>query len=151
MTILTIEAPCTKTLTVAEAKRRVERGESRSAGTRASDHHAERQTAVVVVAARSGRARPSASAISRSSSPTSPLRKSGLKVKRSKEGRERSIFELSPRHNVVSEWVKERPNEGVVRGWPCDEDRIFISVVTLAELRIWDRTHASPATATTSR
>jgi len=38
--------------------------------------------------------------------------------------------------NVVSEWVKERPNEGVV-SWlaHADEDRIFISVVTLAELR----------------
>lgn len=37
--------------------------------------------------------------------------------------------------NVVSEWVKPRPNEGVVR-WlaETDEDRIFLSVVTLAEL-----------------
>ena len=37
--------------------------------------------------------------------------------------------------NVVSEWVKPRPNAGLVR-WmeTCDEDRIFISVVTLAEL-----------------
>lgn len=38
--------------------------------------------------------------------------------------------------NVVSEWVKQRPNSGVVR-WlaEIDEDRVFLSVVTLAELR----------------
>jgi predicted nucleic acid-binding protein len=38
--------------------------------------------------------------------------------------------------NVVSEWTKPRPNAGVVR-WlsECDEDRVFLSVVTLAELR----------------
>ena len=38
--------------------------------------------------------------------------------------------------NVVSEWVKPRPNRGVV-GWlaEVDEDRVFLSVVTLAELR----------------
>lgn len=38
--------------------------------------------------------------------------------------------------NVVSEWVKARPNPGVV-GWlaDTDEDRVFLSVVTLAELR----------------
>jgi toxin FitB len=38
--------------------------------------------------------------------------------------------------NVVSEWVRERPDEGVV-GWlgEVDEDRVFLSVVTLAELR----------------
>lgn len=38
--------------------------------------------------------------------------------------------------NVVSEWVKAHPNPGVV-GWlaEADEDRLFISVVTLAELR----------------
>ncbi len=38
--------------------------------------------------------------------------------------------------NVVSEWVAARPNPGVV-GWlmEADEDRIFLSVVTLAELR----------------
>ena len=38
--------------------------------------------------------------------------------------------------NVVSEWVKPRPNPGLV-GWmeSTDEDRIFISVVSLAELR----------------
>lgn len=38
--------------------------------------------------------------------------------------------------NVVSEWVKPRPNPGVV-AWlaDADEDRILISVVTLAELR----------------
>jgi toxin FitB len=37
---------------------------------------------------------------------------------------------------VVSEWVKTRPNRGVV-AWlaEADEDRVFISVVTLAELR----------------
>lgn len=38
--------------------------------------------------------------------------------------------------NVVSEWIKPRPNGGVV-SWlaEADEDRVFISVVTLAELR----------------
>jgi toxin FitB len=38
--------------------------------------------------------------------------------------------------NVVSEWVKPRPNIGIV-AWlaEADEDRVFISVVTLAELR----------------
>jgi toxin FitB len=38
--------------------------------------------------------------------------------------------------NAVSEWVKPRPNPGLM-GWmeSADEDRIFISVVTLAELR----------------
>ncbi len=38
--------------------------------------------------------------------------------------------------NIVSEWVKPRPDPGVV-AWlaDVDEDRVFISVVTLAELR----------------
>lgn len=38
--------------------------------------------------------------------------------------------------NVVSEWVKPRPNPGVV-AWlsEADEDGVFISVITLAELR----------------
>jgi predicted nucleic acid-binding protein len=38
--------------------------------------------------------------------------------------------------NVVSEWVKPRPNAGVV-AWlaEVDEDRVFLSVITLAELR----------------
>jgi toxin FitB len=38
--------------------------------------------------------------------------------------------------NVVSEWVKPRPNPGVV-AWlaDIDEDQVFLSVVTLAELR----------------
>ena len=38
--------------------------------------------------------------------------------------------------NAVSEWVKPRPNAGVIR-WmeAADEDRIFLSVVSLAELR----------------
>lgn len=38
--------------------------------------------------------------------------------------------------NVVSEWVKPRPDPGVV-AWlaEIDEDRAFLSVVTLAELR----------------
>jgi predicted nucleic acid-binding protein len=38
--------------------------------------------------------------------------------------------------NVVSEWTKPRPDAGVVT-WlaEADEDRVFISVVTLAELR----------------
>ena len=38
--------------------------------------------------------------------------------------------------NAVSEWIKPRPNAGLI-GWmeSADEDRIFISVVSLAELR----------------
>jgi predicted nucleic acid-binding protein len=38
--------------------------------------------------------------------------------------------------NLVSEWTKSRPNPGVV-SWlaDADEDRVFISVVTIAELR----------------
>ncbi|MGH7813455.1 MAG: type II toxin-antitoxin system VapC family toxin [Candidatus Binataceae bacterium] len=38
--------------------------------------------------------------------------------------------------NVVSEWVKPRPNPGVIT-WlaGADEDRIFLSVITLGELR----------------
>lgn len=38
--------------------------------------------------------------------------------------------------NVVSEWVKPRPDRGVI-AWlgEVDEDRILLSVVTLAELR----------------
>lgn len=38
--------------------------------------------------------------------------------------------------NVVSEWVKPRPDPGVI-AWlaEIDEDRVFLSVVTLAELR----------------
>jgi predicted nucleic acid-binding protein len=38
--------------------------------------------------------------------------------------------------NVVSEWVKQRPDPGVI-AWlaAVDEDRVFLSVVTLAELR----------------
>ena len=38
--------------------------------------------------------------------------------------------------NAVSEWVKLRPNPGLI-AWmeSADEDRIFISVVSLAELR----------------
>lgn len=38
--------------------------------------------------------------------------------------------------NVVSEWVKPQPNTGVSQ-WlaEADEDRIFISVITLTELR----------------
>ncbi len=38
--------------------------------------------------------------------------------------------------NAVSEWVKPRPDPGLVE-WlaACDEDRIYLSVVTLAELR----------------
>jgi hypothetical protein len=38
--------------------------------------------------------------------------------------------------NVVSEWVKPRPNPGVV-AWLADtnEDQVFLSVVTLTELR----------------
>lgn len=38
--------------------------------------------------------------------------------------------------NVVSEWVRPHPNTGVV-AWlaEADEDRVFVSVVTLAELR----------------
>ncbi len=38
--------------------------------------------------------------------------------------------------NVVSEWTKPRPDPGVV-AWlaQADEDRLFVSVITLAELR----------------
>jgi predicted nucleic acid-binding protein len=38
--------------------------------------------------------------------------------------------------NVVSEWARPRPDPGVV-AWldAVDEDRVFLSVVTLAELR----------------
>jgi hypothetical protein len=38
--------------------------------------------------------------------------------------------------NAVSEWVKPRPNSGLI-GWmeSTDEDRVFISVISLAELR----------------
>lgn len=38
--------------------------------------------------------------------------------------------------NAVSEWVKPKPNLGLM-GWmeSVDEDRVFLSVVTLAELR----------------
>lgn len=38
--------------------------------------------------------------------------------------------------NVVSEWVKPRPDPGVIT-WLAniDEDRVFLSVITLAELR----------------
>jgi predicted nucleic acid-binding protein len=38
--------------------------------------------------------------------------------------------------NAISEWVKPRPNPGLI-GWMelADEDRIFISVISLAELR----------------
>lgn len=38
--------------------------------------------------------------------------------------------------NVVSEWTKPRPNTGVI-DWlsHVDEDSVFLSVVTLAELR----------------
>jgi len=37
--------------------------------------------------------------------------------------------------NAVSEWVKPRPNPGLIR-WmeAADEDRLFLSVVTLADL-----------------
>jgi predicted nucleic acid-binding protein len=37
---------------------------------------------------------------------------------------------------VVSEWTKQRPDSGVV-AWlnEADEDRVFVSVVTLAEIR----------------
>jgi toxin FitB len=38
--------------------------------------------------------------------------------------------------NLVSEWTKARPDPGVI-GWlaDADEDRVFVSVITLAELR----------------
>jgi predicted nucleic acid-binding protein len=38
--------------------------------------------------------------------------------------------------NVISEWTKASPNAGTVR-WlaEVDEDRVFISVVTIAEIR----------------
>ncbi|MFZ0957185.1 MAG: type II toxin-antitoxin system VapC family toxin [Candidatus Sulfotelmatobacter sp.] len=38
--------------------------------------------------------------------------------------------------NAVSEWVRPRPNPGLIR-WmeTADEDRVFLSVISLAELR----------------
>jgi predicted nucleic acid-binding protein len=38
--------------------------------------------------------------------------------------------------NIISEWVKPRPDNAVVR-WleKADEDRVFLSVVSLAEIR----------------
>ena len=38
--------------------------------------------------------------------------------------------------NVISEWVKPRPHPGVMT-WlaQADEDRVFLSVVAVAELR----------------
>jgi predicted nucleic acid-binding protein len=38
--------------------------------------------------------------------------------------------------NVVSEWVRPRPDQGVL-SWlaDADEDRVYLSVMTLAELR----------------
>jgi len=38
--------------------------------------------------------------------------------------------------NVVSEWVKPRPDPGVIR-WTesVDEDRVFLSVISFGELR----------------
>jgi predicted nucleic acid-binding protein len=37
--------------------------------------------------------------------------------------------------NVVSEWMKPRPNPGVIRWMDgVDEDRVFISVISMAEL-----------------
>jgi toxin FitB len=38
--------------------------------------------------------------------------------------------------NIVSEWVKPRPDAGIV-SWleEVDEDRVFLSVVSLAEIR----------------
>lgn len=38
--------------------------------------------------------------------------------------------------NVLSEWTRPKPNPGVIE-WlaEVDEDRVFISVITLAELR----------------
>jgi predicted nucleic acid-binding protein len=38
--------------------------------------------------------------------------------------------------NIVSEWVKPHPNAGVI-DWlaEADEDRVFISAVTIAEIR----------------
>jgi len=38
--------------------------------------------------------------------------------------------------NAVSEWVKPRPNPGLMK-WmeSADEDRVFVSVISLAELR----------------
>ena len=38
--------------------------------------------------------------------------------------------------NIISEWVRPRPDSAVVR-WleEVDEDRVFLSVVTLAEIR----------------
>ncbi len=47
---------------------------------------------------------------------------------------------------VVSEWMKPLPNSGVIR-WlaEVDEDRVFLSVMTLAELRYGTERLASGA------
>jgi predicted nucleic acid-binding protein len=47
---------------------------------------------------------------------------------------------------VVSEWIKPAPNSGVIR-WldEVDEDRVFLSVITLAELRFGTERLASGA------
>jgi predicted nucleic acid-binding protein len=47
---------------------------------------------------------------------------------------------------VVSEWMKPAPNSGVIR-WlaEVDEDRVFLSVITLAELRFGTERLASGA------
>jgi hypothetical protein len=38
--------------------------------------------------------------------------------------------------NLVSEWTKPRPNKGVIEWFAqVDEDQVFLSVVTFAELR----------------
>jgi predicted nucleic acid-binding protein len=38
--------------------------------------------------------------------------------------------------NIISEWVKPRPDAGVVRWFEeVDEDRVFLSVISLAEIR----------------
>jgi predicted nucleic acid-binding protein len=39
--------------------------------------------------------------------------------------------------NVISEWVKPKPHIGVIR-WlaEADEDRVFISVISIAEIRM---------------
>jgi predicted nucleic acid-binding protein len=46
------------------------------------------------------------------------------------------VHRLRSPHSAICAWVKTRPNRGVV-AWlaDADEDRVFISVVTLAELR----------------
>jgi toxin FitB len=66
---------------------------------------------------------------------TSAGRGIGSEEKKRRSKREQFVNYLLDT-NVVSEWMKPRPNPGVVE-WlaDADEDRLFLSVATLVELR----------------